>query len=224
MVVSNYLQEEVVTGVVDVIKYISDKRKTGVNSIGFDELTEVGFKGKSEKAQSYILEFIKDGIVNLRQDSIDEILRGNYELVRESAKVYLGRFEHDPKPAIDMKKRESLPKEGDMSEDIAPFLKEGDMVYFDPVPNLRIALLGHRGRPPKRWNYLPRKEYPKTGWYPLLKDPYVDYPEYKLERHMHQLKIQELGDDMIQGSVFGSHWFYKYKLNDSEETRVSTSE
>ena len=101
--------------------------------------------------------------------------------------------------------RETLPKEGELTPEIAALLKSGDQVYFDPVPNLHIFRLpGSSG--------IGRKYYPKKGWYTLLKDPYLEGTDLDPDRGYYQFKIQNLESDSILGAVFGYNWFYKYRL------------
>ncbi len=88
--------KEVVTGVVQVIKYVSDMRSRGITSIGFDKLIEAGYRGRAEEAQTYIFEFIKDGIVNLREELINEVISGNYESVWRSTNDWLKGLGYEP--------------------------------------------------------------------------------------------------------------------------------
>ena len=109
--------------------------------------------------------------------------------------------------------REALPKEGPITPEIPPFLKMGDSVYFDPVPNLRISrAFGYKDAP--------RKYYPKKRWYTLLKDPYLEDPVFDPNGECYQFKIQNLESDSILGAVFGDHWFDKYRLANPEPTQV----
>ena len=81
MTPKNNVHTEVVTGIVRVIRHIADKRRDGHNSFSLGELFEIGSKGISEEAQMYICEFVKDGVVNLQQRNIDEVLGGNYDRI-----------------------------------------------------------------------------------------------------------------------------------------------
>ena len=85
------LHKECVRGVVEVILYIfTPERK----SCTFAELNKVGGKGKSELAASYISEFIKDGVINLKKENVERVLSGDYSSIWSSTNSYLKRFGH----------------------------------------------------------------------------------------------------------------------------------
>lgn len=92
------LHKECVKGVVELILYIkSPERK----SYTFGELSEVGGKGKSELAGSYIFEFIKDGVINLKPETVERVRSGDYSMIWEATNAYLARFGHprvEPQP------------------------------------------------------------------------------------------------------------------------------
>jgi hypothetical protein len=91
----NELHNEVVTGIVQVIKYLADKRAKGAMP-SFGEAMSVGFNGRTEDAQTYICEFVKDGVVNLRQEDIDAVVKGDYVNIWKSTNNYLKGFGYDP--------------------------------------------------------------------------------------------------------------------------------
>jgi hypothetical protein len=87
------LHIECVTGVIQVV--LALKNMESGKSIGLGELSRIGSAGKSEKAGMYIFEFIKDGIVNLKPDSIEKIANGDYVWVWEMTNHYLKHFGHE---------------------------------------------------------------------------------------------------------------------------------
>ncbi|MEK6899790.1 MAG: hypothetical protein AABX05_01570, partial [Nanoarchaeota archaeon] len=94
--VEENLHKEVVTGIVQVIKFLEDKRKEGVSSLGFGELFKAGFRGRTEGAKIYICEFVKDGVVNLRQEDIDAVVKGDYGALWSGTNTYFKRLGYDP--------------------------------------------------------------------------------------------------------------------------------
>lgn len=90
------MHKEVVTGIVQVIRHFANKRSDSSATVTLRELLEVSFRGKTEEAKTYICEFVKDGVVNLRQQDIDAVLKGDYGDVWKCTNVYLKRFGYDP--------------------------------------------------------------------------------------------------------------------------------
>lgn len=93
---SSNIHKEVVTGIVQVINYLVDKRKEGIHSFGLGELLEAGFRGRTEDAQIYICEFVKDGVVNLRKEDIDTVIEGDYDKLWGYTNSYLKGFGYAP--------------------------------------------------------------------------------------------------------------------------------
>lgn len=89
------LHKEVVTGIVQVIKHLAGLLEKGKGT-NLGELYEVGCRGRSKEAHSFILEFIKDGVVNLTREQIKEVADGNYERVWASTNTRLQGFGFAP--------------------------------------------------------------------------------------------------------------------------------
>ena len=85
--------KEVVTGVVQVIRYIAEKRHKGIS---FDGILEAGYRGRAEEAHDWILEFVKDGVLNLKKEYVDEVMNGNYERIWRSTNDWLENFGYEP--------------------------------------------------------------------------------------------------------------------------------
>lgn len=83
------LHREVVSGIVQVVKYLSEQNNKGIKSIGFGELMNAGRSGRTPEAQTYILEFVKDGIGSLQKKHIDDVVNGNYEVIWDTVNRYL---------------------------------------------------------------------------------------------------------------------------------------
>ena len=93
------LHKEVVTGIVQVIKYLADLSKEEKPSVGFMELYKIGCgeKGeKSEEARTFIFEFIKDGVINLKLEAMKEVVDGNYDRVWKVTNDWLQGFGYAP--------------------------------------------------------------------------------------------------------------------------------
>lgn len=89
------LHVEVVTGIVQIMVALKNAAKKG-ESFSFQTLVQIGYAGKSDHAQMYILEFIKDGIINLKPDSLNLVAKGDYLRVWNNTNKYLKHFGHDP--------------------------------------------------------------------------------------------------------------------------------
>jgi hypothetical protein len=86
------LNKEVVTGIVQVIKYAQDRVKAGSSSISLSDLANAGYKGRDEDAKTHIFEFVKDGLGSLTIDIQDRIAVGNYDDVWKMTNGYFNRI------------------------------------------------------------------------------------------------------------------------------------
>lgn len=91
------LHKEVVTGVVQVIKYLDGLPKNqGKCLVNFMELQNIGCDGKSAKARFFIFEFIKDGLINLGPEEIRDVRGGNYDGIWRTINEWLQHFGYSP--------------------------------------------------------------------------------------------------------------------------------
>lgn len=94
------LHTEVITGVVQVIRHVHQGVSKGITQFNLGELNNVGCDGKSDRARSFIFEFIKDGFLNLPKSKVEEVINGNFEWVWEMTNKYLARFGYAPVQSI----------------------------------------------------------------------------------------------------------------------------
>lgn len=87
---------ETVTGVIQVILFIYKIREEGREGILMDDVYKAGTEGKCREASSFILEFIKDGLVNLREESAEKVKRGDYDWVWKCTNDFLSHFGYEP--------------------------------------------------------------------------------------------------------------------------------
>lgn len=85
---------ETVTGIVQIIKFVDEQSKAGRTSFGMDEVFRAGAEGKSEDAQDFVLEFIKDS--DIPKEAENKILAGDYAYIWEITNDYLSRFGFPP--------------------------------------------------------------------------------------------------------------------------------
>ena len=87
------LHKEVVTGIVQILRYV-DRTIKGKGHPDFGKAWKIGIKGKSGRAQMFIGEFVKDGIVGLKQETVDKAIAGDYAWIWEMTNDFLEHFGH----------------------------------------------------------------------------------------------------------------------------------
>lgn len=87
------LHIDVVVGTIQILRFLheNDGREMSLSSI-----YNVGKEGKSDKASGYLMEFCKDGIVNLPPGSIKLVMEGDYTQVWANTNRFLKFFGHAP--------------------------------------------------------------------------------------------------------------------------------
>ena len=89
------LHKEVVMGIIQVIKFLNElMKKDGETSL--TELFSIGTKDRREDSHNFILEFIKDGVVNLTKDQIIKVAAGSYDGLWESTNENLRQCGYQP--------------------------------------------------------------------------------------------------------------------------------
>lgn len=96
------LHADVVKGCIQIVHYIHKNRTQGNISLG--DLYKAGtkhLKGEEEDARklgagSFILEFIKDGMINWSRQDFDDVLYGDYDKLWRMTNSYLQNFGHPP--------------------------------------------------------------------------------------------------------------------------------
>lgn len=94
------LHKEVVTGIVQMVKFVSGMKKNEITTL--KKLSGLGSKWKSDTAQTFILEFAKDGIVNSLKDTLDKVAGGDYSAVWKFVNGYLSHFGYSPVDPVDI--------------------------------------------------------------------------------------------------------------------------
>lgn len=90
------LHKEVVTGVVQVIKCLTQNKGEIRARLTYKSLMDAGCTGKSEEAQMWIFEFIKDGVCNVSLETMTKVGGGDYSGIWKMTNEYLKCFGHAP--------------------------------------------------------------------------------------------------------------------------------
>lgn len=96
---SQTLHTATVEGIIRVIKFYAD----ATEGVSMGELCKVGtIHTDDEDVETYIIEFIKDGLINLKTETIQAIQNGDYASIWTMINRYLQRLGHTPQEPIEI--------------------------------------------------------------------------------------------------------------------------
>ena len=95
---SKSLHQEVVEGIVRIIRYLHKRQEEGGGRFTTSDLiTAASGQGfRNEESSMFVFEYIKDGIISMRPEDSHKVISGDYSDIWRMTNGYLKRFGHPP--------------------------------------------------------------------------------------------------------------------------------
>jgi lysophospholipase L1-like esterase len=86
------VNQEVVEGIVRILRRRNDLSQPKLTKLQDLLMVGIGANGVSSEAKTYIVEFLKDGLSDMKPDQVEAILREDYTKLWRVVNKYLGHF------------------------------------------------------------------------------------------------------------------------------------
>lgn len=96
------LHHELVRTIVRIVLLLDQKQKEGVESFSMKEFWDICQRedNRHEDTGMYAFEFVKDGVISLRAEHIEQVVNGDYTWVWQSVRGYFRLKELEPVPVV----------------------------------------------------------------------------------------------------------------------------